>query len=228
MVPVLAPAMAPTLSAVVRPAAGVVVLLTAAIAATALPVAPTVSDLFLGARVPAAALGDPAVSVVVGAAAMRQAGVVPSPTPAIWDDYGGGPPPTLAGAVTEVPADMLAPLEGAPPDTTDSDSGAMGGDAFPPAPTEEPIWDDYGGGSPYPPIPDGSEDDGPADSEGELQDPPVEATPAADAACADLGGACHRLTPCCDEEAGTAVCAAAAEGGEDHPTTGHCMRAVAM
>lgn len=218
---------APTVSAVVvRPAAGVVVLLAAAVAAAALPVAPIVSDLFLGTPVPAAPLTDAIVAAVMGPDALRQAGVVPSPTPAIWDDYGGGPPPTAGGVViTEVPGDVLMPTAGAPPDSAD---GADGGDA-PPTPTDEPIWDDYGGGSPYPPVPDGTEDDdGPLDGEGGLHDPPVDATPPDGGGCADLGSVCHRLAHCCGADAGSAVCAAAAAGGDEHPSMGHCMRTVAM
>lgn len=109
-----------------------------------------------------------------------------------------------------------------------SDGGSDGGgpdgsDA--PGVSDEPIWDDYGGGSPYPPIPDGTEDDGPPDG-GELQDPPADAaTPDGDG-CGDLGSVCHRLVRCCGEAAGTTVCAAAADSGDEHPTTGHCMRTV--
>lgn len=220
----------PVPAAVARPAAGVAVLLAAAIAAAALPVAPSVvSDLFLGTPVPSAAVTDAAVAAVLGDVVARQA-AAPSPTPAIWDDYGGGPPPGAAGAVVGLPAGVLTPTEEAPPDSTDggSDGGSDGGgpdgsDA--PGVSDEPIWDDYGGGSPYPPIPDGTEDDGPPDG-GELQDPPADAaTPDGDG-CGDLGSVCHRLVRCCGEAAGTTVCAAAADSGDEHPTTGHCMRTV--
>lgn len=223
--------MAPLVPAVVaRPAAGVAVLLAAAIAAAALPVAPSVvSDLFLGTPVPSAAVTDAAVAAVLGDAVARQA-AAPSPTPAIWDDYGGGPPPGAAASVIGVPADVLTPTEEAPPGSTDggSDGGSDVGGADvsdAPALTDEPIWDDYGGGSPYPPIPDGTEDDGPPGG-GELQDPPPDAAGPDGDGCVDLGSVCHRLVRCCGEAAGTAVCAAPAEGGDEDPTTGHCMRTV--
>lgn len=219
---------APTVA--VRAVAGVAVLLATAIAAVALPVAPSVvSDLFRGTPVPSAAVTvtDTAVAAVLDDATVRQS-AAPSPFPAIWDDYGGGPPPGSAEGFIGVPAATLTPTEEAPPDSTDggSDSGNGGGgldgsDAR--SVTDDPIWDDYGGGSPYPPIPDGTEEDGPPD--GDFQDPPPDGAPPDGADCLELGGVCHQPVRCCGEAAGTAVCAAAAEEGE-HPTTGHCMRTV--
>ncbi|GAB0495096.1 hypothetical protein MMPV_006394 [Pyropia vietnamensis] len=215
--------MAPTVPAVIRPMAGVVVLLAATAVVAALPVAPVVSDLFFGTHVPAAARVDSSASGVKSQNTMRQsAAASPSPTPDIWDDYGGTPPP-LVGDVLNIPADVLMPTEEALPDATDS--GDSGGDAS--TSTEEPIWDDYGGGSPYPPVFDGFEDDGPLDDEGmELQDPPVAASLLVGGACVDLGAVCHRLVRCCGEEIGTAVCAAAADETDEHPSMGHCMRTV--
>jgi len=196
--------------ALARPAAGVVALLGVAAVASASPLFTSPAAPFLGA----AASGH-LVTATVGpppAAPLMDAPVAPPPAAAAKGEEGawdtdGAPPPSETAAPTV------------------ADAGV--GVAETAEPADEPVWDDYGGGSPYPPlgavVPELN--DGGGGVTAELQDPPADASPTAPA-CAALGAVCHPLLRCCEEEEGVAACAVVPEGAEEHPMTGHCMRLV--